>query len=115
MVLAVTSDICFYLLQSGGFNYMVTETDKSLAANDSELVETDSRLVTEQLAPPEDNVTHEAEIIQLQAGFGASSMVAISSSLPLDQQPAAVYLASLRPSGRRTMQQALNVIAGLAS
>ena len=33
---------------------------------------------------------------------------------PLDQNPAAVYLASLRPSGRRTMRQALNVLAVLA-
>ncbi|HMA35604.1 MAG TPA: site-specific integrase [Chloroflexia bacterium] len=30
-----------------------------------------------------------------------------------DQNPAAVYLAHLKPSGRRTMHQALNVIAGL--
>jgi len=31
----------------------------------------------------------------------------------LDQNPAAVYLAHLKPSGRRTMRQALNVMAGL--
>lgn len=34
-------------------------------------------------------------------------------NLPLDQNPAAVYLASLKPTGRRTQQQALNTIAHL--
>lgn len=33
----------------------------------------------------------------------------------LAQNPAAVYLASLRPTGRRSMKQALNVMAGLLS
>jgi len=32
---------------------------------------------------------------------------------PLDQNPAAVYLAALRPTGQRSQRQALNVIAGL--
>lgn len=32
---------------------------------------------------------------------------------PLEQNPAAVYLAHLQPTGRRTMRQALDVIAGL--
>lgn len=32
---------------------------------------------------------------------------------PMDQNPAAVYLASLNPSGRRSQKQALNVIAGI--
>ncbi len=32
---------------------------------------------------------------------------------PLDQNPAAVYLASLKPTGRRTQQQALDTIARL--
>src|SRR3990167_2649298 len=38
---------------------------------------------------------------------------ALTISQPLDQQPAAVYLASLSESGRRTQKQALDVIAGL--
>lgn len=37
----------------------------------------------------------------------------LSEALPLDQNPAAVYLAKLQPSGRRTQAQALSVIAGL--
>jgi len=36
-----------------------------------------------------------------------------TSVVPLDQNPAAVYLATLRPSGRRSMHHYLNVIAGL--
>jgi site-specific recombinase XerD len=35
--------------------------------------------------------------------------------LPLDQNPAAVYLATLRPSGRRTMRTALDIMAGMLS
>ena len=34
---------------------------------------------------------------------------------PLDQQPSAVYLASLAPGSRRTMKHALNTIAGIVS
>ena len=37
----------------------------------------------------------------------------IIDPLPLDQHPAAVYLASLAPSGRVTQHAALNIIAGL--
>jgi len=36
-----------------------------------------------------------------------------AEKLPLDQNPAVVYLASLKPTGRRTQQQALNTIARL--
>jgi len=36
-------------------------------------------------------------------------------TLPLDQHPVAVYLASLRPSGRLTMRGSLNTVAGLIS
>ena len=36
-----------------------------------------------------------------------------AEKLPLDQNPAAVYLASLKPTGRRTQQQALDTIARL--
>lgn len=37
------------------------------------------------------------------------------ATLPLDQNPAAVYLATLRPVGRRGMQRALNLIAEVLS
>ncbi len=68
-----------------------------------------------QFAPTDNSENSEVvEIIQ-QHSYEAVTEIVIASLLPLDQQPAAVYLASLRPSGRRTMQQALNVIAGLAS
>lgn len=36
-------------------------------------------------------------------------------SFSLDRNPAAVYLAMLRPTGRRTMHQVLNVMAGWLS
>lgn len=39
--------------------------------------------------------------------------LALSSAPPLDQNPAAVYLAGLSPSGRRSQRQALDVMAGL--
>jgi integrase len=41
------------------------------------------------------------------------SELVLIEQLPLDRNPAAVYLAGLRPTGRRTQRQALNVIAGM--
>jgi site-specific recombinase XerD len=43
----------------------------------------------------------------------ASLLPSLELALPLDQNPAAVYLTTLRPSGRRSMQHYLNVIAEL--
>lgn len=37
----------------------------------------------------------------------------LSQAQPLDQNPAAVYLAGLQPSGRRTQAQALQTVAGM--
>jgi len=37
----------------------------------------------------------------------------VATALPPDRHPAAVYIASLAPGSRRTMRQALDVIAGL--
>jgi hypothetical protein len=34
---------------------------------------------------------------------------------PLDQNPAAVYLAGLKASGRRSMKQSLDLVAGMLS
>jgi integrase/recombinase XerD len=50
---------------------------------------------------------NEAEIIPLETGE--------QSIVPLDQNPAAIYLASLRPSGRMTMRTGLNVAAEILS
>ncbi|MEI6043335.1 MAG: site-specific integrase [Chloroflexota bacterium] len=38
----------------------------------------------------------------------------VTTTLPLDQNPAAIYLATLRPSGRRSMLHALTVMAEMA-
>ncbi len=42
-----------------------------------------------------------------------SNALILINRLPLDRNPAAVYLASLAPGSRRTMRQALQVMAGL--
>lgn len=44
-----------------------------------------------------------------------SGALALTSQLPIDRNPAAVYLAGLAPGSRRTMQEALNKIAGMLS
>src|SRR5215217_5195087 len=41
--------------------------------------------------------------------------VAEEQPSPLSQNPAAIYLASLRPTGRRAMKNLLNVVAGILS
>jgi site-specific recombinase XerD len=54
------------------------------------------------------------EIVKLEAeSFSLAASETSASSLPLDQNPAAVYLSTLRPKGRRAMLHGLNVIAGL--
>jgi len=55
-----------------------------------------------------------------QAAPGPASVGNVSSPVaattgPLDRNPAAVYLATLRPTGRRTMHQVLDVMAGWLS
>jgi integrase/recombinase XerD len=44
-----------------------------------------------------------------------SAGLVVCSPLPADRHPVAVYLASLAPGSRRTMRQALNVIASMIS
>ena len=56
--------------------------------------------------------TTQNEIATIQAK-SASSLTALVETQGLDRNPAAVYLASLSESGRRTMRQALDVIAGI--
>ena len=43
----------------------------------------------------------------------SANALVLVERLPIDQNPAAVYLASLSQSGRRTQQHALNIIAGM--
>ena len=42
----------------------------------------------------------------------SQSALVETQALPLDQNPAAVYLAGLKPSGRYTQRQMLNLVAG---
>ena len=57
--------------------------------------------------------TQEVEIEIIPAGDAGNNMLAAVT--PLDQNPAAVYLATLRPVGRRGMLRALTLIAEIAS
>ena len=41
--------------------------------------------------------------------------LSIVDNTPLDQNPAAVYLAGLAPTGRRSMRQALGIVASMLS
>ena len=47
------------------------------------------------------------------ANTNRNTEIEITDQRPLDQNPAAVYLASLKESGRRSQRQALNVIANM--
>lgn len=49
------------------------------------------------------------------ATLALATQVQSSESLPLDQNPAAIYLASLRQSGRQTMRTGLNTVAAIIS
>jgi site-specific recombinase XerD len=55
------------------------------------------------------------EIIKVEIEAITNLVMGNEQALPLDQSPAAVYLATLRPTGRRSMHHALRVIADLAS
>lgn len=57
--------------------------------------------------------TQAVKIEIIPAGEGKTNSLAAVT--PLDQNPAAVYLATLRPVGRRGMLRALNLIAEIAS
>ena len=47
--------------------------------------------------------------------ISTQNMSVIVTSDPLDRNPAAVYLAKLKKSGRRSMQQSLNMVAAMLS
>jgi hypothetical protein len=63
-----------------------------------------------------DNGLRNADCLPTAQDVGGTviAVVAIASD-PADRHPVAVYLASLAPGSRRTMRQALDVIAGLLS
>jgi len=67
---------------------------------------------------PEDNSFVAVPVVAPQATLAAASesspnSLVLEDILPLDQNPAAVYLAHLTPGGQRTMGEALNKIAAM--
>jgi hypothetical protein len=67
--------------------------------------ESDDRIVSIEVTADETA----GSLIAMQGG----SLLVKSGPLPLDQNPAAVYLAHLTPGGQRTMCEALNKIAAM--
>jgi hypothetical protein len=53
--------------------------------------------------------------IEMDTMIAIQNMSVIVTSDPLDQNPAAVYLAGLQLSGRSSMGQSLNMVAGMLS
>src|SRR4051812_30456408 len=58
-------------------------------------------------------IVAETAAIQVEENSGALHTTLATHQIPLDQNPAAVYLAHLTPGGQRTMGEALNKIASL--
>jgi site-specific recombinase XerD len=56
-----------------------------------------------------------SELIPIPAPQSDALLPMSDGALPIDRNPAAVYLAALKPSGRRSQRQALDLIASLLS